>query len=122
VILWLLIMVAWVLVVEWREGTFSSFSRRLWWLSFVAGALLIGLAFYSDLETLIWSDYELSHATSCSPHPFANGFGRWGAAVLAGLLALGYAGFEPHYWRLRLGHLVPLSPLVVPFTLGNSTC
>jgi membrane protease YdiL (CAAX protease family)/stage V sporulation protein SpoVS len=113
VILWLLIMVAWVLVVEWREGTFSSFSRRLWWLSFVAGALLIGLAFYSDLETLIWSDYELSMQPRVHLILSLTGLGV-GVLVLAGLLALGYAGFEPHYWRLRLGHLVPLSLWLCP--------
>jgi len=112
-VLWLLLMAGWILVVEWREGTVSSFSGRLWLVSFVAGVALIGLAFYSDWETLLWENYELSM------HPRAHltlsliGLGV-AALVLVGLLALCYAGFEPHYWRLRLGHLVPLSLWLSP--------
>jgi membrane protease YdiL (CAAX protease family) len=107
-VLWLLILAAWILVVEWREGTVSSFSTRLWLVTFLLGALLWGLAFYSDLETLLWNDYELSMPPRAHLTITLLGLGV-GVLVLAGLVALCYAGLEPHYWRLRLGHLVPLS-------------
>ncbi|MCS7190364.1 MAG: CPBP family intramembrane metalloprotease, partial [Fimbriimonadales bacterium] len=121
--LWLIVLVivlgAYVVFWEWREGNASSFSLPLAWRALLLGALCGGLILLSEGEYLIWEGYD-----PADPPALQVGIAALGSVLIVGLIgaltALLYMGLEPSYWRTRLGHLVPLSVWLKPSRWGEA--
>ncbi|MCS7273406.1 MAG: CPBP family intramembrane metalloprotease [Fimbriimonadales bacterium] len=115
--LWIVLLVlglaAYVMFWEFREGNATSFSVALGWRAALVGVVLVGLSVAARGEPSLWYDYD--PATSPAQH-FIRELVVRGLlfAMLVGFIALIYAGLEPNYWRMRLGHLVPLSVWLSP--------
>ncbi|MCS7064922.1 MAG: hypothetical protein NZL85_01465, partial [Fimbriimonadales bacterium] len=112
-------LVAHVIYWEWREGTVTSFSWRLVLATLPVALLALLLFMLSQGKTLVWSRYD-----PAEPPLMHLLITLVVLGILVVLLALFivtlYAGFEPHYWRLRLGHLVPLSVWLSPQRWGEA--
>ncbi|MCS7208074.1 MAG: hypothetical protein NZ874_00695, partial [Fimbriimonadales bacterium] len=98
---------------EWREGNAASFSAALAGRALLLGIVCVGAALLGEGERFIWAEYDPANPPTL--HQTIMLVTAVFFVILGGgLVALLYMGFEPNYWRTRLGHLVPLSVWVCP--------
>ncbi len=112
-LLLLLVLLGIVLVREWRDGTFASYSWSSGLKVGLFGTITILLLIVANWDQFMWGGYDTS--TPEGVQLMMMSVALLLVILIGGGLLIGcYANMEPLWWRLRLPHLVPLSVWLKP--------